>query len=112
MAERVTAKRITAQQDNIECEHDRSNADAEVLCTGRIGEPHRFPRVVRKNENEEQRKVQEIAMNVLHDERKGIFAQVSFPRLADGAGGWIRPEPFVISTTVVVTGEPKTGWRP
>ncbi len=74
MAERVTAKRVTGQQDNIEREYNRSDADAEALCAGCTREPHRFPRVVRENENEEQREVQEIAMNVLHDERKGIFA--------------------------------------
>ena len=84
----------------------------EMLGTRRFGEPHRFPHVVRENENEQQREVKEIAMNVLHDEWKGIFAQISLSRLADSAGGWVGPKCFVVSAAVVVTGEPKTRRRP
>src|ERR1700730_15298778 len=75
MAQRVTAKRVTGQQDDVQREHKRSNTYTEMFCSGRIREPHRFPGVVPENETEQQREVKKIAVNVLHDERKGIFAQ-------------------------------------
>src|SRR4029079_10822665 len=51
-------------------------------------------------------------MHILHDERKGTLAEVGAARLADGAGRWIGPESFIVGTTVIITGEPKTARRP
>src|SRR6516164_3420396 len=112
MTQRVTAERVAAQQDDVKCEHDRSNADTEVSSTGLIREPHRSPGVVSENENEQQREVKKVAVDILHDERKGIFAQISLPSLGNGASGWVCPECFVVSAPVVVTGEPKAPRSP
>ena len=112
MTQRVTAICVATEQDDVHCQHNRSNANAEMLPARGVGKPHRFPHVVRENQNEEQRKVKEVAVDVLHDERKGIFAQISFARLADGASGRVSPKSLVISASVVVTGKPKARWRP
>ena len=112
MTQRVTAKCVAAQQDDVQCEHDRSNADSEVPCTGLIREPHRSPGIVSENKNEKQREVKKVAVDILHDERKGIFAQISLTSLGNGASGWVCPERFVVSAPVVVTGEPKPARSP
>jgi len=83
-----------------------------MLGTGNIREPHRFPSVVRENDNEHQREIKEVAVNVLHDQWKGIFTRISLSRLANSTGGWVGPKRFVVSAAVVVTGEPKTRRRP
>ena len=74
MAQRVTAKRVASQQDDVQREHNRSDAEPEMLETGCVPEPHRFPSVVSEHKNEQQRQVKEVAVNVLHKERKRIFA--------------------------------------
>ena len=51
-------------------------------------------------------------MDVLKDERKRAFAQISASRLTDGAGGRIGPEGFVVRAAIVVTGKPKSARRP
>lgn len=112
MTQRVTAKCVATEQDDVHCQHNRSNADAEMLPARGVGEPDRFPHVVRQDQNEEQRKVKEIAMDVLHDERKGIFTQIFLARLAHRASRRVSPKSFVISASVVVTGKPKTRGRP
>ncbi len=112
MAQRMTAERVAAQQDYVQREHDCSDADAEMIRTRCVRKPHRFPRIVRENENEQQREVKEVAVNVLHDERKRIFTEISLSRLTHRTGGRVRPKRFVISAAVVITGEPETGGRP
>ena len=113
MAQRMTTKRVAAQQHDIHRQHERADADAERFRPVRgIDEPHRFPDIVGENENENEREVEKIAMHVLHDEREGTFAEIGFARLADGAGRRIGPERFVICAAVIITGEPESARRP
>src|SRR5437016_3129668 len=98
MAERVATKSITAEQNDVDREYNCSDADSERPAAGhRIAEPECFPNVVAQNQNENEREIQEIAMHVLHDERKGALAQISLARLAHRAGRRVRPERFIIS---------------
>ena len=60
-----------------------------------------------KDEQEAEREIKEVAMEVLKDQRKGIFAQVALARLADGARGGIGPEGFVVGAAIVVAGQAK-----
>ena len=77
-----------------------------------IGEPKTFPRIVTENENENHRDIHEIAVDVLDDERKRAFTQITLARLADGAIHRIGPERLVIGTAIIVTGKAKTRRRP
>ncbi|MDQ6698800.1 MAG: hypothetical protein M3Z36_01285, partial [Acidobacteriota bacterium] len=70
-----------------------------------IREPESFPRVVRQKNQEDEREVEKIAVDILQDERESTLAAIGFARLADGAGGRIGPERFVICAALVVTGE-------
>ena len=58
------------------------------------------------------RDVQEIAVDVLDDEREPALAEVLLARLADGASGRIRPERLVVGAAVVVAGEPEPDRSP
>ena len=109
----MTTKSVAAEQNNIHRQHQRADADPERSLSGRrIGEPHRFPDIVREHENEEEREIEKIAMHVLHDERERTLAEVSVARFADRAGRRIGPESFVIGAAIIITGEPKTARRP
>ena len=65
MAQRVTAKRVASQQNDVQREHNRSDAEPEMLEPGFVPEPHRFPSVMSENKQEQQGQIQEIAVNVL-----------------------------------------------
>ena len=54
---------------------------------------------------EAERDVEEIAVNVLHDQRERTLAQISFTWLADSTGGRIRPERFVIRAAIIIAGK-------
>ena len=51
-------------------------------------------------------------MNVLQNKWERAFAEIRFARLAHGAGRRISPESFIISASVIVTGEAKSAGRP
>src|ERR1700733_6126528 len=80
--------------------------------SGCIGEPERVPHIMQKENQEDEREIHKVAMNVLNDEREGFFAPVRFARLADGTGWRIGPTRFVICPAIVVAGHPKSAWRP
>ena len=65
MAERVTAKSVTAEQNDVDREDDGADADSESIT-----EPKRLPDVVAQNQNENEREIQKIAVHILHDERE------------------------------------------
>src|SRR5437764_11177660 len=113
MAERVTTKSVTAEQDDVNREHDCADADSERTAAGhRLVEPERFPNVVAQDQNENEREIQKIAVHVLHDERERAFAKIRFAWLTDSAGRRIGPERFVVRTAIVITGQPKSARRP
>ena len=77
MAERVAAERVAAEQHDVDGEHERADADAErFLPVAGSVEPHRLPHVLREHEQEQQREVQEVAMDVLQDQRERVLAEV------------------------------------
>src|SRR5262245_25972467 len=69
-------------------------------------------RVPAENEDEEQREVEEVAMDVLHDQWKVTFAPVALARLADGTGRRVGPERLVVGAAIVVTRQTKSTGRP
>ncbi len=83
-----------------------------LLAGGGVGEPHRLPDVVREEQDEHQREVQEVAMDVLQDQRETNARPVALARLADRAGRRVGPERLVVGAAVVVAGEPEQPRRP
>src|SRR5438105_13910107 len=53
-----------------------------------------------------------MAMNVLHNERKGTFGKIGLAWLPDGARWGVRQECLIVSAAVIVTGEPESARRP
>ena len=75
-------------------------------------EPHRFPRVAGEDEDEQQREIKEVAVNVLHDQGKRVFARIAFSRLADGARRRVGPKRFIIGAPIIVARQAKAGRCP
>src|SRR5688572_14905855 len=108
VAQRVTSQRVAAEQDDVEREHERTDADAEFGASGcRINEPQGSVDVVEENAEEDQRDVEEVAMDVLEHQRKRLLAAVRLARLTDAARGRVGPEGLAVRAAVVVTGEPE-----
>src|ERR1035441_1084942 len=109
----MTTERIAAEQHNVNREHNRADADAKRSFPAHgIGKPERFPNIGGENRDKNQRHIKKVAMHVLHDQRKRAFAEISFSRLAYGAGRWISPERFVIRAAIVIAGQSKSTGRP
>src|SRR6476620_2158226 len=103
----MTANSITAEQHEVDCQHDCADADPKP-----IWKPERLPNIVGKNHKEQDREVKKVAMNVLHDERKRTLAPITFPRFADCARGRISPERFIVGAAIVITRQPESPRRP
>src|ERR1043165_2764232 len=110
MAQRVTAECVAAEKNDVEGEHDRAEADAEMFLAGaRISEPHRLVGVAGKNHQEDERDVEEVAMDVLQNERQIALTAVALARLTDSAVGRVGPEALVVRPPIVVARQPKSG---
>src|SRR2546423_1136536 len=103
----MTTKSVATEQHNVDCENNCADTQAESAI-----EPERFPNVVTQDENKNEREIQKIAVHVLHDQRKGALTEISFARLANGAGGRIRPERLVIGASIIIAGQPEPARRP
>ena len=78
VAQRVAAEGVAAEQDDVGGQHQGADADAEGgLAGGRIGEPQRLPHVVGEEDQEDQRQVEEVAVDVLEDQRERALAAVA-----------------------------------
>lgn len=51
-------------------------------------------------------------MNILDDEGKRVFAAIGFAGFRNGTGRRIGPEGPIISTAIIITGQPKDARRP
>ena len=58
------------------------------------------------------RHIKKVAVDVLEDERKISFAQITFARLADGAVDRVGPKRLVICAAIIIAGETKSAGRP
>src|SRR4029077_5066235 len=101
MSQRVTAKRVAAQQNNVDRKHNRADADSKP-----IWKPKRLPYVVRQNEKKKESKLEKVSLHILHDKRDRPFAPVALPRFAYRAGRRVGPERFVIGAAIIITGQP------
>src|ERR1043166_5939384 len=92
MAHRVATQRVTAQQDNIDQQDQRSDADSKRChaCRG-ILEPEGVPGVKGQDDQKSERKIQEVAVNVLQDQGQRALAAIVLARLPDGTRRRIGP---------------------
>src|ERR1700757_434979 len=65
MTERVTAKRIAAEQNDVNCKHDGANTNSKS-----IWKPRRFPNVDGEHDQKKHREIEKISMHILHNERE------------------------------------------
>src|SRR2546423_12978771 len=103
----MTTEGVSAEQNHVHRKNERADTDSETVIN-----PQCFPNIVTEDQNKNQGEIKKVAMDILHDEREGSLAEISFARLANGAGGRIGPERFVIRSAVVVTRQPKSARRP
>src|SRR5215475_11280434 len=75
-------------------------------------EPEGVVSIAGENHDKNESQIKKITMNILNDQRKRSFAQISLPRLTDGARRWVCPKCFVICTAIVIAGDAETTWSP
>src|SRR5262245_45171517 len=107
VSERMTTKCITAEQNEVDCENDCSDADSES-----VPKPERFPDVVRKDHQKKECQIKKVSMHILHDQRKRTLAPVIFAWLANRARRRISPEGFIVRPPIVITRKPKSARGP
>src|SRR5215213_6095216 len=103
----MAAESVAAQQHHVERQHERADPDTELLSASTVIEPQRLPHVVREEEQKQHGDVQEIAVDVLHDQWKGSLPEVARSWLADRTVRRISPERLVVGPAIVVAGKPK-----
>src|SRR5215471_4870334 len=104
---------VATQESDVDGEHQGAQSDSEnLVAAGGVRKPHGFVNVMKQDDEKSQCKIQEVAMHVLDDKRKGPLAKVALARLAHGAGRRISPECLVIRSPVVITGDPESARSP
>ena len=109
----MAAERIAAEQNNVDSQHNRTDANAKrIFARGRIDKPERFPNVIREDKNEQDREVEKITVHILHDEWERTLAPIALARFAHCAGRRISPECLVIRAAIIITREAEATRRP
>src|SRR5688572_28681076 len=104
VSQRVARERVERKQNDVGEQDQRTNPDSEAAI-----KPERVNRVVPENDQEDERNVEKVAMQVLQDEWKGSLAAIPVrAAFADCARGRIEKERAVVSLAIVVTGGAKT----
>src|SRR5579863_10113341 len=103
----MTAERVSAEQNDVGEQNQSPNPDPEMSV-----EPAGVPDVVGKDHEEDQGQIEEIAVDVLQDQRKRALAAILLARLTYRAGRRVSPEGLVVRAAVVVTGDAKASRRP
>src|SRR5262245_1281094 len=75
VAQRVTAERVAGDQDDVDRENDAADADAELAI-----EEERLERVFAEQEDEQQREVERVAMDVLDQQKRALAAVLALAR--------------------------------
>src|SRR5207249_7105619 len=87
VAHRVAAQGVPAEEDDVGRQHQCPHADAERgPAGGWVGKPERLVHVMEQDGQKYQRDVEEIPVDVLHDEWERRLATILLPGLAYGAG--------------------------
>src|SRR5438874_513182 len=101
MPQRMTTECVPTEQDDVGGEHNGTESDAEILVASvAVEEPLRLPGITREYQEENERGVQEVAVDILYAQRKKPLAAIMLPRLAYAAVGRIRPNALVIRAAI------------
>ena len=104
MAQRVARQAIGGQQNDVHEHNQRAHADAEA-----VGKIESAPRVVPKEGKNHSHDVEEIAVNILKNERESRLTTVlSATPFADGASGRIKKRGPVIRLAIVIARNTKS----
>ena len=85
----MAAEGVAAQQDEVDGEYQRTDSDAKLHRASRwlIHQSALYTSAARKPEDDH-REQQEVAMDVLQDQRERVFADIAVARLTtEQAGG-------------------------
>src|ERR1700693_5992673 len=97
MPERMASQCIAAGKDHVDDKDDRPEANPEILVARvSIEEPHRLVGVAGKDDEKDQRCVEEVPVHVLNHEREESFTAITLPELAHGAVRRVCPEALVV----------------
>src|SRR6266481_1125887 len=103
MAERMTGKRVERKERNVDRQDERADTNSEMAL-----EKERADGVVPKKNDEQNREIEKVAMDILEDERKrGFPAIIAAGRLANGTSGRIEEKRAVVRFAVIVAGRAK-----
>src|SRR5260370_19177033 len=103
----MTPECIAARENRVSGQDQSSDADAKSVF-----KPHSLPGVMSQKHDEDQCEVEEVAVYVLKDKRKGSLAEIFLARFAHRAGWWIGPKRFVVCAAIVVAGDTESTRRP
>src|SRR6185436_8584303 len=99
---------IAPKQNNV-CDKDQgTHTYPKVSMSIAAWKPHCLDRVVCEDDQKNQCKVKEIAMNVLQYQGKFSFSAIVMTRFADSTRGRIGPKRFVIGAAIVIARESKS----
>lgn len=101
---RVAAERVAKDQHGVHDEDDRAETDVSPVAVLVAERQHR---VVRQDQTDDHGHVEEVAVDVLQDQRQARLAGVLAVRLGHGAGRWRQPPRAVVRLAVVVAREPE-----
>src|SRR5262245_29126350 len=109
----MAAERVAREQHDVDEQHDGPQSDPEGdLARRGVLEPAGLPDVEGEDDQESEPEVEEVAVEVLEEEREGALAAIAAARLADRAGRRVGPERLVVGAAVVVAGETEAARSP
>src|SRR6266478_1174223 len=98
MTQGVAGKSVKRKKEDIDRQDDRANPDAEMAV-----EEERTNGVVPKKNDEQNREIEKIAMDILQDKgKRGLAAILAAREFANRAGRGIKKESSVIGFAIVV----------
>ena len=103
----MTAEYVSAEKHHVHSQDQASDPDAEAV---RETEGHHC--VIDQKGPYQVGEPQKVTMEVLQNQGKASFAEITLARLAYRARGRVGPERFVVCAAVVITGQPEEARDP
>ena len=98
MPQGMTGAEIESQQNDVNEQYECANADSESLC-----EKECLHRVMPQKNKKNDRKIHEITMNILKDEREAVLAVIIALAFGHGASRRVEKECPIVRLAVVIT---------
>src|ERR671918_2785883 len=98
----MAGDRVGAQQRGVGQKYHRAEPQSEAVGKGKCPDP-----VDEEDDRERERRIEEVAVNVLEDQREARLTRIAAVRLGYGARRRREPERAVVGLAVVVARKPK-----